>query len=102
MKKQFTSMQNKRLVAAAGLLSLVPAVLTGCNWPQRSVPGSISSQRQGAVLYDPFPSNELGPPITGVRPRGFDQPLSEARQLQSSPFARNSQRGAPVNPNFGF
>lgn len=55
-------------------------------------------QRSRAVLNDPFPSNTLGPEITGGRPRGFDLPLAEATSYQSHPLARRKSRGlfAPV------
>ena len=76
---------------------------TGCglrpNWgPQ----GTIGAQRERAVLHDPFPSNELGPPIMGGRPVGFEQPRSETTSLQNSPYASKRTRGAKYTPTNGF
>ena len=64
-------------------------------------PGTIGMQRERAVIHDPFPIDELGPPIMGGRPREFDLPLSEAKNLQVSPFARRGAR-APALPFVGF
>jgi hypothetical protein len=59
-------------------------------------------QRSKAVLHDPFPSTDLGPPIQGGRPLGFEQPKSESAALQSSPYARRGMQGAPYAPTYGF
>ena len=99
MEKQLMLMRTLQFVAVLVLLSLS---FTGCAWPPQTAPGTINSQRRQAVVHDPFPSNELGPPIMGARPLGFDQPLSEVRQLQSSPYSRRNQQGAPANPNYGY
>ena len=83
---------------------LVAAVIlggftTGCHLrPELGSPGTMDAQRNRSLQHDPFPSNELGPPIAGIRPRDFDLPRSEVTQLQSSPTAR---RSAPVI-NGGF
>lgn len=45
-------------------------------------------QRSRAVLYDPYPSDTLGPPIMGGRPRGFDLPLTDVTNAQSNPNSR--------------
>lgn len=76
---------------------------TGCGMrPNWGPPGTIADQRNRAVLYDPYPSNDLGPPIQGGRPLGFELPRSEATHLQDSPFARRTLRGAPAAPPTGF
>jgi hypothetical protein len=79
--------------------------------PNFGSPGTIGMQRSRAVLFDPFPKNDLGPPVVGGRPREFDTPLSEATDLQGSPFARQSlaktlfpwrgRNTVPANPS-GF
>ena len=64
-------------------------VLTGCSArPWWGPPGTIYQQRNNAVLHDPFPDNQAGPEIVGGRPMGFEQPWTEARNSQSSPYAR--------------
>lgn len=83
------------VVLAVGCMSLA-----GCHMgPHFGPQGTIGMQRNWAVLHDPFPSNELGPAITSGRPLGFEQPWSEARQNQDTPYAR---RGARVIQPSGF
>ena len=78
-------------------------VTTGCHLrPNLGPPGSLNDQRTRAVVHDPFPSNELGPPIMGGRPVGFEQPLSETTSLQASPYSRGSARGGQYTPAYGF
>jgi len=77
--------------------------------PNFGSPGTIGMQRSRAVLFDPFPKSELGPPVVGGRPREFDTPLAEATDLQGSPFARQSlaktlfpwRKGNPPPANSG-
>jgi hypothetical protein len=76
---------------------------SGCNLrPNWGPQGTIGAQREQAVLHDPFPSNELGPPIMGGRPLGFEQPRSESTSLQASPYARRRARGDQYSPTNGF
>ena len=75
-------------------------VFSGCHMtPNFGPQGSIGMQRNFAVLHDPFPSNDLGPPIVGGRPLGFEQPWAQPRINQDSPYAR---RGARVVQPSGF
>lgn len=80
------------------LLAMLP--LMGCHLqPDLGPPGTIGHQRSRHTVHDPFPDNDLGPPIHGGRPRGFDRPLAETQNLQRTP---NVRRGSPV-PNYqGF
>lgn len=48
-------------------------------------PGTVFQQRNRAVLFDPYPSDDFGPPIVGGRPREFNQPFAEARGNQILP-----------------
>ncbi len=50
-------------------------------------PGTVFQQRNRAVLFDPYPSDDFGPPIVGGRPREFSQPFAEARGNQILPKA---------------
>ena len=93
-------LKKSRLLSGLIVFSVL---LAGCllkpNWgPQ----GTIGEQRARAYLHDPFPSNELGPPITGGRPLGFEQPRAEATHIQDSPFARRSNRGGLYQPQYGY
>ena len=74
---------------------------SGCYLPiLNGPPGTIGAQRTRAVLNDPFPSDTLGPPIGGARPRGFDLPLADTTIFQSHPAARRKQPYAPANFNY--
>ncbi len=78
-----------RIVYFAGAAFLIVA-LTGCYLPiLNGPPGTIGMQRSRAVLFDPYPSETLGPPIVGGRPRGFDLPLADVTNAQSNPNARS-------------
>ena len=74
----------KRLYGlAAGLLVL--AAVDGCkhtagpNWLH---PGGAQSQQIQALRYDPFPENETGPAMAGVRPREFEKPPPETSRAR--------------------
>ena len=90
--------QKKRTVVLfimAGAISC----LSGCHVNRQfGSPGDMNTQRTRALLHDPFPVNDVGPEITGVRPRGFDLPRSEIQKLQTSP---NARRGGQVPTQFG-
>lgn len=96
-------MLNRMTPCFTVLVCVAVVGLSGCqSGPQWGPQGTIGEQRARAVLHDPFPSNELGPPIQGGRPVGFEQPRSESTTLQTSPYARQSARGGRVAPNYGF
>ncbi len=59
------------IVAVAGCSSSVARP----NWLN---PGEIGYQRQQALRYDPYPEDDLGPPIVGGRPREYDRPREPA------------------------
>lgn len=40
-------------------------------------PGDIHHQRVNAMLHDPFPDNDAGPEMVGVRPPGYERQLPE-------------------------
>ena len=44
--------------------------------------GSIDRQKNRAVVFDPYPLNDIGPEVVGGRPRGFMNPLPEAKRNQ--------------------
>lgn len=81
-------------------IAIVCMVFTGCHMtPNFGPQGTIGMQRNYAVLHDPYSRNDLGPPVVGGRPWGFEQPWAEARSNQDSPYAR---RGSRVIPPSGF
>lgn len=88
------------LLLRIAVIAIACMVFTGCHMtPNFGPQGTIGMQRNFAVLHDPFPSDDLGPPIVGGRPKGFEQPWAEARSNQDSPYAR---RGARVIAPNGF
>jgi len=42
--------------------------------------GTIERQKNRAVTFDPYPLNDIGPPVVGGRPREFANPLPEAQR----------------------
>lgn len=93
---------NVRLFQAV-MCCAVLITCVGCHIGLRQgPPGTIGNQRERAVIHDPFPSNDLGPPIVGGRPLGFDLPQSEPTSIQGSPWANRSRRGGLFQPTYGF
>ena len=67
-------------ISILGLVALVFLVLAGCQStapPSLAHPGSAQVQQNRAVRFDPYPENEMGPPMVGVRPRDYENPLPE-------------------------
>jgi hypothetical protein len=68
----------KTLILAFFVLGFV--TLAGCQStapPDLRHPGSAQVQRNRAVRFDPYPENEPGPAMIGVRPRDYENPISE-------------------------
>jgi hypothetical protein len=64
---------------------LISAVLGGCcstATPDFAHPGTARVQQGRALRYDPYPENEPGPPLVGVRPREYDKPPPETSQAR--------------------
>jgi len=104
-KVRIMNSANKFRSCLNGLVIFALAFLiTGCGTARLDLgpPGTIGMQREKAVIHDPYPSNDLGPPIVGGRPAGFDLPLSPTKSLQVNPHARNSNRGSYAPPYAGF
>lgn len=83
-----------------GILLVVGTILlSGCQMagPNFGPQGTFEYQRSRAVLHDPFPNNEVAPPIVGGRGPGYSHPLPEPKNNQEF---RN--RGARVQPYYGF
>ncbi len=78
---------------------MVAIGIQGCHLagPNFGPQGTFDYQRGQAVLHDPFPNNEVAPPIVGARAPGYTHPLPEPKNIQEF---RN--RGARVQPYYGF
>jgi hypothetical protein len=66
-------------VAKCAVVSLALAALTGCALPppQFSAPGPAVYQQKRAQLFDPYPENDVGPPVVGGRPQSYENPIAE-------------------------
>lgn len=49
--------------------------------------GTEERQKYRAAAFDPYPLNDIGPEVVGGRPRGFMNPLPEAKRNQIEPLA---------------
>jgi hypothetical protein len=66
-----------RLLTAGPLILIA---LGGCKTtakPDWTHPGPAREQQGRALRYDPYPENESGPPMAGVRPREYETPPPE-------------------------
>jgi hypothetical protein len=74
------------------LLTVAAALLAaGCRGTQKPALAGVAPlpyQRQQAQVFDPYPQDDAGPVLSDVRPREFNQPSSEVKRAQQSPFAR--------------
>ena len=69
-------------VLCAMLLALGPALLSGCGamGPYLSNDVPVRYQRQQIERFDPYPDQDIAPPMVGVRPPGFDAPVPEGER----------------------
>ena len=87
------------------VLLVLLVLSSGCaNRPRWGLPtgeGTVDRQNARAAVHDPYPLNDIGPEVVGGRPRGYMNPLPEAKRNQiTGPTA-----GAPVDqfpPSFNF
>ena len=75
-----------------GILSLIAlsAVLPTCcgclAMPNLAHPGTEDHQQARAQVFEPYPENELGPPVVGARPREYQDPRAGSHfELQPRP-----------------
>ena len=72
-----------RWTAILGLAFLLP-MLTACSptlrRPQLVGPGPAPLQRYNATQFDPYPPNDVAPPIVGGRPIDFMMPPNEVER----------------------
>jgi hypothetical protein len=90
------------LLVGFSQMSLLP-ILVGCKGTPAGLSrwggsqygqGSVERQKNRAVTFDPFPLNDIGPPVVGGRPREFANPLPEAQ--------RNELTARPRSPWDGY
>jgi hypothetical protein len=86
------------VLAACAVLAL-----TGCKgtiMPQLASPGSAGYQRYQALQYDPYPLDDVAPPVAGTRPKEYDRPIPEVTRGRLFHYP---QPGEPTiaAPSFG-
>ncbi|MGD0384205.1 MAG: membrane or secreted protein [Thermoguttaceae bacterium] len=67
-------------IPTAAILLLLFFGLAGCQStakPSLAHPGSAQTQQNRAVRFDPYPENDIGPALVGVRPRDYENPIPE-------------------------
>ena len=78
-----------RGIASLIALSVVLPACCGCkDWgtPRITPPfGSIGQQQARAQYHEPYPENDVGPPVEGGRPREYEPRGEVARELQPLP-----------------
>ena len=85
---------------AAGLM--VFGTLTGCAHtaqPSLDHPRSADIQQKRALRYDPYPQTGIGPDISTVRPREYQNPPAEATQARwhDDPATNSTRWGTTGN-----
>jgi hypothetical protein len=88
-----------RFVIAALVLSLAGCSST-IRWPNLFHPGNMAKQRTNAVYTDPYPLPDVGPPIVGGRPLGYQAPVPEVTRgrLFAGPPPQVRQPAPPMIP----
>jgi hypothetical protein len=80
---------------------MVLTVISGCapgaiQVPRFCNPGTAPYQRAVATIHDPYPLNDVGPPVLGGRPPDFKQPLSEVDRARHLNPPRRPLRPLPI------
>ena len=78
-------------------LSVVLPPCCGCqlDTPNLAHPGTEANQQARAKVFEPYPDNEMGPPVVGGRPREYQDPRPSFAILQDmhpNPAARAAAR----------
>jgi hypothetical protein len=78
--------------------------LAGCKgtiMPQLAGPGSAGYQRANALQFDPYPLDDVAPPVAGGRPREYDRPIPEVKRGQIFTPKRMSSPSPIAVQSFG-
>ena len=71
--------------------------------PQLYHPGSAGYQRANALQYDPYPLDDVAPPVAGTRPKEYDRPIPEVKrgQTYTTDWYKLKPRATPSFVPFG-
>lgn len=86
-------------IATAACAALV---LTGCptvRMPALYHPGPAGYQRANALQFDPYPLDDVAPPVAGARPHEYDRPVPEVKRGQTYTPKRPNLRPIAI-PSF--
>lgn len=78
-------------------LASLAVALTGCptiRMPQLANPGPAGYQRYNALQFDPYPLDDVAPPVAGARPQEYARPIPEVKRGQA--FTPKRLRPAPA------
>ena len=75
-------------------------------FPNLFHPGTAAQQRAEALEHDPFPQNDIGPPVVGGRPLGYQAGVEEVDRMTMNAVPPPGVPptivpGAPVSPLVG-
>jgi len=92
-------LKTKIFAAYLGVL----LVTSGCVVRTRDIfhPGDAPTQVARAQVNDPYPLPDVGPPMVGVRPPGFEAPRAEILRVQprrDEPILASVGGPAPIYP----
>ncbi len=81
------------------------ATASGCSseaaryihFPELHSPGTATQQRGESIVHDPYPLNDIGPPVVGGRPLAYQTPVPEVdRAFMFDNAVRRSRGAIPV------
>ncbi|MGA2256556.1 MAG: hypothetical protein ABSG53_18060 [Thermoguttaceae bacterium] len=73
----------RRIVALIALSAVLLACCGCLATPNLAHPGTEAHQQARAQIFEPYPDNDVGPPVVGARPREYQDPRPETiRALQ--------------------
>src|SRR3972149_4902031 len=89
-----------------GVAAFVSFALTGCatvRMPELSPPGTAGYQRANALQFDPYPLDDVAPPVAGARPKEYDRPIPEVKrgQTYTTDWYKLKPRAVPSFVPFG-
>jgi hypothetical protein len=82
-----------------GLAALTCLALTGCptiRMPDLYHPGPAGLQRANALQFDPYPLDDVAPPVAGARPREYERPVPEVKRGQAYTPKRPNLKPVPL------
>lgn len=70
------------------LVAVALAAAGGCRGtrlPNWCYPGPADYQQNAAQRFDPYPENDVGPPVDGGRPMQYETPVAEPSRARWNP-----------------